>query len=74
MKSILMIVGAVMVVLGLAGLIQGGFSYTKDKTAVELGPIKLNVQQDERVNVSPWVSIGLTAVGAVLLVGALTRR
>ncbi len=74
MKSILTIVGAVMVVLGLAGLIQGGFSYTKDKTAVELGPIKLNVQQDERVNVSPWVSIGLTAVGAVLLVGALTRR
>jgi CheY-specific phosphatase CheX len=74
MKSILMIVGAVMVVLGLAGLIQGGFSYTKDKTAVELGPIKLNVQQDERVNVSPWVSIALTAAGAVLLVGALTRR
>jgi CheY-specific phosphatase CheX len=74
MKSIVMIVGAVMVVLGLAGLIQGGFSYTKDKTAVELGPIKLNVQQDERVNVSPWVSIALTAAGAVLLVGALTRR
>ncbi len=74
MKNIVLLVGAVMVVLGVAGLVQGGFSYTRDKTAVDVGVLKLDVEQQKHVNVPPWVSIALTAVGGVLLVGALSRR
>ena len=39
------------------GLTYGGFSYTKDTTAVKLGPLELSVQEKETVNLPLWVGI-----------------
>ena len=61
------IVGIVMLVLGLAGLVTGGFSFTKETTQAQLGPIKLQVQEKESVNVPQWLSIGAMLIGGVLL-------
>ena len=62
------LVGVVLIVVGLLGLAYGGFSYTKDTTAVKLGPIELSVKEKETVNVPMWAGIGAIVVGGLLLV------
>lgn len=62
------IVGIVLVVLGVAGLAYGGFSYTKETHKAEIGPLKLSVKEKEQVNVPQWAGIGAIAAGVVLLV------
>lgn len=61
------LLGIVLVVAGLLGLAYGGFSYTKDTTALKVGPVELSVKQRETVNVPLWAGIGAVAVGVVLL-------
>ena len=62
------IVGMVLIVAGLLGLFYGGFSYTRDRTAVKVGPVELSVKQKETVNVPVWVGIGAIVAGGLLLV------
>jgi hypothetical protein len=63
------IIGIVLIALGCLGLVYGGFSYTKDSTAVKLGPIELKVQEKETVSVPLIVSAGAIAIGVFVLVG-----
>lgn len=62
------IVALVMIVLGALALAYGGFTYTKSTHETQLGPIKLSVQDRERVNVPIWAGGGLVIAGVVLLV------
>ena len=68
------IAGILLLVLGLAGLVTGGFSFTKNTTQAQLGPIKLQVQETESVNVPLWASVGAMLVGGVLLGMSFKRR
>lgn len=62
------IVAIVLIVAGLLGLVYGGFSYTKDTTAVKLGPIELSVKEKQTVNVPLWLGVGAVVAGGLLLV------
>ena len=62
------LIAIVLIVGGILGLAYGGFSYTKDTTAVKLGPIELTVKETEQVNVPMWAGIGAIVVGGLLLV------
>jgi uncharacterized membrane protein len=62
------LVGIALIVAGVLGLIYRGFSYTKDTTAVKLGPIELSVKEKETVNVPVWAGIGAIIVGGVPLI------
>ena len=62
------LVAVVLIVAGVLGLVYGGFSYTKNTTAVKLGPIELAVKEKESVNVPMWAGIAAIAVGGLLLV------
>ena len=62
MLAIALIVG------GVLSLAYGGFSYTKDTTAVKLGPIELSVKETKTVNIPLWAGIGAIFVGGLLLV------
>jgi len=62
------LVGVVLIVLGALALMYGGFSYTKDTTAMKLGPLEMTVQEKKTVNVPLWAGIGAIVVGGVLLV------
>lgn len=64
------LVAAALIVAGVLGLIYGGFSYTKDTTAVKLGPLELSVQERKTVNVPLWAGIGAIVAGGVLLVAS----
>jgi hypothetical protein len=62
------IVGMILIAGGVLGLIYGSFSYTKDTTAVKLGPIELSVKEKQTVNIPVWAGAGAIVVGALLLV------
>ena len=62
------LVAIVLIVAGVLGLAYGSFSYTKDTTAVKVGPIELSVKQKETINVPVWAGIGAIVVGGLLLV------
>lgn len=64
------IVGIVLLVLGTLSLAYGGFSYTKSTSEMDLGPVSVEVQERERVNLPVWLGIAVIAVGGGLLVGA----
>jgi hypothetical protein len=68
--SAIKLVGIILIVLGILGLVYGGFSYTKEKHEAHLGPIEFSVEEKERVNVPLWAGVGAIVVGAgLLLVG-----
>jgi hypothetical protein len=68
------IIGIVLLVLGIAGFFTGGFSFTRNTTQAQLGPIKLQVQEKEDVNIPQWLSLGAIVLGGVLLVLSFKRR
>jgi len=57
-----------LIIAGALALAYGGFSYTKESTAVKLGPLELKVQEKETVNVPVWAGLGAIGVGVLLLV------
>ena len=63
------ILAVAIIVAGILGLTYGGFSYTKDTSAVKLGPLELNVKEKETVNIPLWAGVGAIVVGGLLLVG-----
>ena len=61
-------VGIALLVAGVLALVYGSFSYTKDTTAVKLGPVELSVKEKETVNVPVWAGVGAIVAGGLLLV------
>ena len=68
------IAGIALIVLGLAGFFTGGFSFTKETTKAQIGPLKLQVKEKESINVPQWLSLGAVALGGLLLVVGLRKR
>ena len=68
------LIGIVLIVAGVLGLVYGGFSYTKDTTAVKVGPVELSVKEKETVNVPMWAGIGAIVIGGLLLVLGSKKR
>ena len=62
------IIGILLIVGGVLSLVFGGFSFTKETTKANLGPISLSVQEKQTVNVPLWASIIAIAAGAAVLV------
>jgi TRAP-type C4-dicarboxylate transport system permease small subunit len=61
-------IAVALIAAGLLALVYGGFSYTKDTTAVKLGPIELSVKEKETVNIPVWAGVGAIVIGGLLLV------
>ena len=59
----------VIIVAGVLALAYGGFSYTKENTALKLGPVELKVQEKETVNVPVWAGVAAIVAGGLMLVG-----
>lgn len=67
------ILGFILIGAGLLALVAGGFSYTRRRNTVELGPLKATVRQRERVSVPPILG-ALTVIAGVGLVVISSRR
>ena len=61
------IIGILLIVAGTLALIYGGFSYTREKHDVKLGPLQFSVAEKETVSVPVWAGAGAIAAGVILL-------
>lgn len=68
------IIGAILIVIGLVGLLWGGVFWTREKTVFELGPVEATAKEREGVSISPIVGGVILAAGVVLLVVPTRRR
>ena len=62
------VIGIIVLVLGLLGLVYGGFSYTSQTHQAKLGPLELSVKEKETVNIPMWAGAAAVAAGVLLLV------
>ena len=62
------IFGLVLIVAGVLALAYGGFSFTKDSTAVKLGPVEINVKEKQNVNIPLWAGVGAVVIGGLMFV------
>lgn len=65
--NITRIIAILLIAAGVLALLYGSFSYTKDTTAVKLGPIELSVKEKQTVNIPVWAGVGAVVVGGLLL-------
>lgn len=65
--NITKLAGIVLVAAGCLGLIYGGFSYTRETTGVQLGPIALKVEEKRSVSIPLIASAGAIVAGIFLL-------
>jgi hypothetical protein len=64
------ILGIVLIVLGALGLLYGGFSYTRHRDTVQVGPMSATITQRESVPIPPILGgIAVVAGIALLVVG-----
>ena len=68
------IAAVLLIVIGIAALAWGGFSWTREKTVIDLGPIEAKTQTRETVPIPPVVGGLALVAGIVLLVLPAGRR
>lgn len=68
------IAGVVLIVLGLVGVLYGGISWTRDKTIVDVGPIKATTETRQVIPFPPLAGGIALVAGVVLLVMPGRRR
>ena len=62
--------GAVVVVIGLAALAWGGFTYTTREKVIDVGPIHATREKTHDIPVTPVVGLALVLAGAGLIVAS----
>jgi drug/metabolite transporter (DMT)-like permease len=67
------IVGALLIIVGIAGLAFGGFSFTRKEKVLDLGPIEASADKKESLPVPPILG-ALAIVGGVVLLATSSRR
>jgi hypothetical protein len=67
------LIAIALLVAGALGLAYGGFSYTKDTTAVKLGSLELSVKEKKEVNIPLWAGVAAMVAGGLLLVSTSKR-
>ena len=65
--SAIKIVAIVLILAGIAGLVQKTFSYTEQTHETKVGPIEVAVKEKETVYIPVWASAGAIIAGAAML-------
>lgn len=66
------LIGIILIVGGILALVYGGFTYTKETHQTNIGPLHMEMDEKQHVNVPVWAGVAGIVVGASLLV--LGRR
>jgi len=60
-------IAIVLIAAGVAGLVYGSFSFTKEKHEAKVGSLSFSITEKETVNVPVWAGVGAIGVGVILL-------
>jgi hypothetical protein len=67
------VVGILLIIVGVAGLAFGGFSFTRKEKVLDVGPIEASADKKESLPVPPILG-ALAIVGGVVLLASSARR
>lgn len=73
-SSNLTIIGIVMILLGAGVLVYRGYTVTREKTVLNVGPLDVKATTQERVPLPAPLGWTLLIGGIVVLVGGVTRK
>lgn len=62
------IIGIVLIVIGIAGVLYGGFSWTRRDTVIDAGPIQVQTDKHESLPISPIIGAVCLIAGVVMVV------
>jgi len=66
--------GAVLIVVGLAALAYQGFTYTSRETVIDIGPLHATAERERTVPLPPILGIVAVAGGVILVVAGMRTR
>jgi hypothetical protein len=67
------LIGAVLILLGIAALAYQGFTYTKRETVLDVGPVHATADHQKTVPIPPVLGMATVAVGVALLVVGIRK-
>ena len=70
----MIVIGIILIALGVVGLIYGGITYTSSKNVVEMGSMRVQVDQEQQIPLSPIAGAAAVAVGVILILVGRRRR
>ncbi|HEX5711499.1 MAG TPA: hypothetical protein VFX68_09150 [Sulfuricurvum sp.] len=56
-----------LIIVGVLGLVYGGFTYTKETHNSDIGPLNISVKEKETFNIPGWAGAGAIAFGSLIL-------
>jgi drug/metabolite transporter (DMT)-like permease len=65
--------GILLVVLGGLALAYQGFNYTRHRQVMDVGPMHVTTETQDRVSIPPWMG-GLALLGGVVLLVVGARK
>jgi len=65
--NIKVIVAVILIALGVLGLVYKGFNYTSQEKVVDSEILKVSVPVEKSFDVPVWASVGVLALGVVVL-------
>ena len=68
------LIGIVLIVLGIAALGFGGFTYTTRDRVVDLGPLKVDADKQHNVPIAPIAGLAALIGGAALVLASTKAR
>ena len=63
----LAIIGVVLIILGIAGLVMGRFSYTTEEKVIDLGPLQATAEKEHSIAVPDIAAIAAIVAGGFLV-------
>ena len=66
-------IGLALIVIGLVALIWGGFSWTRQKKVLDIGPIEATTEKHETIPLPPLVGV-IALIGGIVLVALPARH
>ena len=67
------LIGIALVIIGIVGLVYGGFHYNDQKTVLEVGGIKATATEQKTIPISPIVGAISLLVGIAVLIADKRR-
>lgn len=62
------VVAIVLIIAGLVTLVLPYIPFTEKKQVLDVGPITATAEEEERINISPFIGFGLLVIGSVMLI------
>ena len=71
---IVTIIGILLIILGTAGLIWGGFEFPRTEEVAEVGPVEVQAETTEDITIPGWLAGVALGSGVVLVIVGARRK